>query len=348
MRVLFLTLYPEVAASPRYRVTQFMPYLQERGIECVVESALSDEEYQRALDGRMGNLRYHATEVLRRFVQVLTCGNYDVVVLQKALMTTYLRGFDWLLLKKSARLIFDIDDAVHLQAPVRLGLPWKFLEDPTQVSKLMRSAELVLAGNRWLADEVELLGGHAEYFPTVVDTAHYVPADEAGELYRVGWIGGASTCGQLSVVKDTLEALEHAQTVLVGANESLINIQHAEYRGWDAETELKEIQSFSVGLMPLDKTDWGRGKCALKALLYMACGVPCIATPFGPIADIIEHNVNGLLADSSSEWADALEQLRDPGERARLGLAGRKTVEQRFSLKAAAPRYAELLEGLVS
>ncbi|MBL7647386.1 MAG: glycosyltransferase family 1 protein, partial [Candidatus Hydrogenedentes bacterium] len=36
MRVLFLTLYPDQAASPRYRVHQFIPYLESRGIECTV------------------------------------------------------------------------------------------------------------------------------------------------------------------------------------------------------------------------------------------------------------------------------------------------------------------------
>ncbi|MFP6582063.1 MAG: hypothetical protein VCD00_05845 [Candidatus Hydrogenedentota bacterium] len=89
MRVLFLTLYPDVAASPRYRVTQFIPYLKEQSIECVSESALSDEEYQRSLDGGMGPLRYHATEVLRRFVQILTCGDHDVVVLRFGIARTF-------------------------------------------------------------------------------------------------------------------------------------------------------------------------------------------------------------------------------------------------------------------
>jgi glycosyltransferase involved in cell wall biosynthesis len=72
-----------------------------------------------------------------------------------------------------------------------------------------------------------------------------------------------------------------------------------------------------------------------------------VATPFGPVADTIEHGVNGLLADTRDEWADALERLRDPEERKRIGKAGRETVVREFSLKSAAPLYAGLLKGLV-
>lgn len=96
--------------------------------------------------------------------------------------------------------------------------------------------------------------------------------------------------------------------------------------------------------MPLPKDDWTRGKCALKALQYMACGVPCVATPFGAVTEIIEHGVNGLFADTEAEWRDAVARLRGDRYRAALGDAARATVEARYSLRYAAPRMKQLLE----
>lgn len=96
--------------------------------------------------------------------------------------------------------------------------------------------------------------------------------------------------------------------------------------------------------MPQPKDEWTRGKCALKALLYMACGVPCVATPHGAATDIIRHEENGLLADSLEDWRSALERLRDPELRGRLGKAARAFVEEHYSLKQAAPRLLQLLE----
>jgi glycosyltransferase involved in cell wall biosynthesis len=78
----------------------------------------------------------------------------------------------------------------------------------------------------------------------------------------------------------------------------------------------------------------------------MACGVPCIATPWGAALDIIDHNVNGLLADTPGEWRDALDRMRDPQERRRLGDAGRATVEARYSLDIAAPVLAAHLRSI--
>jgi len=106
------------------------------------------------------------------------------------------------------------------------------------------------------------------------------------------------------------------------------------------------VQQFSVGLLPQRKDSWTRGKCALKALLYMACGVPCIATPYGAALDIIQPGVNGLFADSPEEWHQAIEALREPGARQRMGQAARRTVEEQFSLKGAAPRMRAILEAL--
>ena len=98
-----------------------------------------------------------------------------------------------------------------------------------------------------------------------------------------------------------------------------------------------------MGIMPLPRTEWVRGKCALKALQYMACGVPCVATPFGAVRDIIEDGVNGLFAETPEEWRDAIERLRDAPYRRQLGAAARRTVEDRYSLTAAAPKLRDLL-----
>ena len=85
---------------------------------------------------------------------------------------------------------------------------------------------------------------------------------------------------------------------------------------------------------------------ALKALQYMACGVPCVATPFGAVCDIIQDDVNGLLAETPGAWRMAFEQLRDPSERQRIGEAGRRTVEEKFSLRVAAPKLLAHLEAV--
>lgn len=345
MNVLFLTLYPDIAASPRVRVSQFVPALETQGIRCTVRSALTDDEYQASLEGRLSNRRYHWLEYKRRCIQMKDAGDFDVVVLQKAITTVYFREMDTILRRNARKLVLDIDDAVHLKAPVQLPWPASMLTQSSQVRGLFTKADLVLAGNRWLAEEVRKAGGEAEVFPTVVDTERYPPVDGPDDRFVVGWMGNASTSAQLELIREPLSKLEDTEVQLVGADEALANGMGL-CMPWSAETELARLREFSVGIMPLERSEWSRGKCAYKALQYMACGIPCIATPFGAVTDIIRHNENGLLADSGREWTEAIEQLRDSDERRRLGDAGRATIETDYSLKIQARRYAEVLEQL--
>ncbi len=341
MRVLFLTPYPEQAASPRYRVHQFLPYLRQRGMDCAVACAVTPDEY--AAGGRP--FWYHAAETPRRLKQLLQSRRYDIVFVQKAILSAYLRGMLGLLRCCARRLVYDFDDAVHLSPPHSLRGVWRCMEDRQQVRRLIPLADKVLAGNTWLAAEAERLGGKASVFPTVVDTARFHPAP-APDTYRLGWIGGPSTTPALDAIGLDLARLEGVSVTLIGADPWRAPWPEAEVRDWSLDTEVADVQQFSVGLMPLPKTEWSRGKCALKALQYMACGVPCIATPFGAVLDIIRHGENGLFADSPGQWRDAIELLRDPCVRARMGEAARATVEQAYALDTAAPRLAAELESM--
>src|SRR5207302_11438733 len=96
--------------------------------------------------------------------------------------------------------------------------------------------------------------------------------------------------------------------------------------------------------MPLPDDPPERGKCGYKLIQYMACGRPVIASPVGANREIVEHGVNGFLADTPGEWINALQSLRrDPALRTRMGHAGRKKVERVYSLQVTAPRLADLL-----
>ncbi len=357
MNVLFLTLYPDIAASPRYRVSQFIPHLQAGGINCTIASALTTRQWA-VLTGPGRTTRpfwYHFHETRQRFGQILEAGRYDVVVVQKALTTAYLRGMGGLIRARARKLVYDIDDAVHLAAPHPLPAKARFLESPNQIARIMRDADLVLAGNHWLLDEAKRHGATAEFFPTVVDTDRFVPAPHAPECYRIGWMGNPSTMVCVEPAMEALASVEHAELTFVGARKNDVRDLDAELRPWSLADEVGEVQRFSVGIMPMPddgasaigpSPNWMRGKCGLKALLCMACGVPCVVSPYGAAKEFIRDGENGIFARTTEEWSAAFARLRDDGERTRMGAAARATVEAHYSLKVAGPRLVALLESI--
>lgn len=343
MRALFLTLYPATAASTRYRVAQFLPSLEEQGIECDTASAISEDFDLDWRERPRRPWRYHLHEGRRRLAHVLNARRFDVVVVQKALTTVYFSGLDRLLRARTRHVVLDIDDAMHLGPSLKPSGMARWLTDAGQVSRLMCEADLVLAGNRWLVEEAERLDGTTEYFPTVIDTERFRPVEGTPETFTIGWMGGPSTTPAVAELEPVLRNFPQVQ--LVGADASRLGALSDRAIEWRLDDEVNRIQNFSVGLMPLPRDEWTRGKCGLKALQYMACGVPPIVTPYGAALEIVEDGENGLLADTPKEWRAAIERLRDnPGERERLGTAARRTVEERYALSDWTPRMAELLK----
>ena len=97
--------------------------------------------------------------------------------------------------------------------------------------------------------------------------------------------------------------------------------------------------------MPLPNIKWTRGKCGLKGLQYMGLAIPTIMSPVGVNTEIIEHGKNGYLASTKQEWVDCLSLLIESSKlRTAIGAAGRKTVEEKFSVKANQEKYLELFK----
>src|SRR5205807_612503 len=116
---------------------------------------------------------------------------------------------------------------------------------------------------------------------------------------------------------------------------------------WRAETETDDLRPIDIGVMPLPDDAWSKGKCGLKALQFMALGIPTVCSPVGVNTEIIQDGENGFIADSEEEWVEKLGRLlRSAQLRERLGLAGRATVERSYSAIAQAPRVYEVLESI--
>jgi glycosyltransferase involved in cell wall biosynthesis len=95
--------------------------------------------------------------------------------------------------------------------------------------------------------------------------------------------------------------------------------------------------------MPLPDLMWTRGKCGLKGLQYMGLAIPTIMSPVGVNTEIIQHGVNGFLASTKREWVDCLSELIDSANlRKKMGAAGRKTVENKYSVSANKEKYLVL------
>jgi glycosyltransferase involved in cell wall biosynthesis len=79
----------------------------------------------------------------------------------------------------------------------------------------------------------------------------------------------------------------------------------------------------------------------------MSTGLPVVTTTAGGIAELVEHDRNGLMTtpgDVAGVARLVLDLLGDPALRRRLGAAARLTVERSYDVDAAAGRLERLLQ----
>jgi hypothetical protein len=271
----------------------------------------------------------------------------DLVLLQRRLWS--LLGVREL--RSSARrLIFDIDDAVRFKDGSRGG--FTSLARMLKFRALCRAADLVTAGNAYLADLARDAGAHrVEIFPTLVlahELAGEPSARASGERLRLVWLGGASTKRYLlACLPELAPVLEDGTCSLTVIAESADGpcLPNTEYRRFDPVHVARWLRECHVGLAPLPDDPWTRGKCGLKVLEYGAAALPTIAAPVGIQRELVVPGHTGLQARTPSEWREAVRIFaRDEPLRRTLGLQARALIGARYTWSSWEEPWARALE----
>lgn len=342
---------PGHAPSQRYRLEQWLPYLGRAGVRVELRSYESPELYRLTANaGRIVSKALgHGAATVRRTGLLFGLGRYDAVLLHREAMVL---GPAWLepLIARARPMVFDFDDAIWMrnENPINPLAAW--LKFPGKTARIVRRSAAVLAGNAYLADWARRYNRNVHLVPTTVDMAVYdrEKVHARSERPTVGWTGSRSTLRYLAVLRPVLEELARRRPyrllVLCDGDRPAWGGLPLEWRTWASARETEDLLEIDVGLMPQPDEEWAKGKCGMKALQYMALGIPPVASRNGALPEIVRDGEDGLLASDDAEWLSHLEALLDdPERRARLGAAARRTVTERFSAAVHAPRVAAIL-----
>jgi len=258
--------------------------------------------------------------------------------------------------KHGARLVFDFDDAIWLADMSAFNQRFRWLKSPGKIPRVLAAADLVLAGNAFLAQYARGFSQSVQIVPTTIDTDSYQPRTRApdGGPVCIGWSGSFSTIRDFRLALPVLRRLrarfgERVRFQVIGDGSFRDEELGIVGQPWNADSEVADLQQIDIGLMPLPDNEWSRGKCGLKGLQYMALGLPTLMSPVGVNAEIITDGKDGFLPRSDEEWERALSALiESPALRAEIGAAGRQRVIQDYSVADWRDRYCDLLTGLAS
>ena len=275
----------------------------------------------------------------------------DAVVVQRRLLP----GWQLARVRRGARkLIFDFDDAVFL----RDSYSGRGLHSERRLEAFVRTleaADAVVAGNAFLAEQAArwTAADRVHVVPTCVDPARYRLAahERTGDGVELAWIGSSSTLQGLEQSRPLWDRLgwrlPKLALKLICDKPLSLRYLPVHFRPWSEATEAAELATADIGISWLPDDAWSQGKCGLKVLQYMAAGLPVVANAVGVQARMVVHGETGFLADTPNEWCAAVEQLaNDPQLRRRMGAAGRRLVEEEYSVSAGAGRWRAVLDQL--
>jgi glycosyltransferase involved in cell wall biosynthesis len=347
----------DTSPGQRFRIEQWEPLLRERGVE-ITYCAFEDEAL-RSVIYKGGNVGGKIAEVSRAFGRristLLKVKDFDLVYLFREAALLGPAVFErWIGISKIPY-IFDFDDAVFVGYKSPANGYLSYLKFPGKTRTICKGAAHVMAGNQYLADYALAVNPNVTIIPTTIDTEIYLPdysTQENPRTISLLWSGSFSTVQHLDTIRGALQKLaKEAKFKLrvIGTPEFDLEGVETEAIQWRAATEIEDLRAGHIGLMPLPDEAWSKGKCGLKALQYMALGIPTICSPVGVNSTIIRDGENGFLASTEDEWVTKLKFLIDSAEtRLRIGREGRKTVEDEYSAKLHAPRVYDIFASVAS
>ncbi|WP_166805976.1 glycosyltransferase [Cryobacterium sp. TMT1-3] len=256
------------------------------------------------------------------------------------------------LLTHAGRSVYDFDDALmHTPTSSRERI-WS---KRRVWSRSVAAADIVIAGNDYLAAEAAHYSNNVLVIPSCVEPKTYTQKVEyeiAKDPVAV-WLGSPSTEQYLQSIAGPLLSMNKAKglrLLVISAGQATLGPldDMIDRKNWSNLAFQNDLVGADFGIMPLDDTPWSRGKCAYKLLQYAAAGLPIVGSPVG-VNDLVLRQADGFSASTLRDWEESIEALiNEPaGRRALRGRNGRCAVETNYSFAAWAPVWHEAM-GLAS
>ncbi|MES2132193.1 MAG: glycosyltransferase [Bacteroidota bacterium] len=342
--------------SQRYRFEQYLNYLKTQGFDWVLSEIISEKDD--AVFYGPGNYFKKVVIILRSFLirwkDLRRAKQFDVIFIQREALLIGSSFFEKKL-HEHHNVIFDFDDSIWLLDTSPENKKFEFLKNPDKTKINIQHAQTIIAGNSFLANYARQFNPHVVIIPTTIDTDFHCPKPELRNSVKVviGWSGSISTIKHFEMAIPALKQLQQKypdqlEIHVIGQGSYAYPELDIISKNWTTNTEVDDLNCFDIGIMPLPDDEWVKGKCGLKGLSYMACGVATVMSNVGVNPEIITQGKNGFLASDTAEWVEHLSVLiENPELRLQLGQAGRQTVVEKYSVEANKHRYLEVLNSLI-
>ncbi len=345
---------PDRSPSQRFRYEQYVSFLEKNGYEFTYSYLISekDDKFFYKQGHYLQKIGVLIKSLFIRWRDVFRANSFGIIFIQREALMLGTSYFESLLAKKKTKLVFDFDDAIWFPNAEGGNKALSFLKKPEKTNTILKLADTVIAGNQYLADYAKQFNSNVTVIPTTIDLSYHTLQQNKPEHIIIGWTGSFSTLPYFEILLSVLARLKKEFPTLLF---KVIVDEDKYYKeiatrttAWDKTSEIEDLNSITIGIMPLPNDEWTKGKCGFKGLQYMALKKPCVMSAIGVNTEIIEDGVNGFLAGTDTEWYEKLKELIKRKElRQQFAEKGYQTIKERYSVEGNEQNYLALFDAVL-
>jgi glycosyltransferase involved in cell wall biosynthesis len=358
MKILFFIPYPlKESPSQRFRFEQYFSHIRAHGHSFDTLSFLSKNNWQ--IFYRQGFIfqKFLAllSGFLKRFASLFRVPLYDFVFIHREMAPVGPPVFEWIIAKVlRKKIIYDFDDAIWLTDKLGESTLFSIIKWRSKVKYICRWSYKISCGNDYLQKYALLFNSNSIINPTTVDTEFehnpsLVHSQAKKEYITIGWTGSHSTLKYLTSIVPCLQKIQQiysgVEFLVIADKKPALNLKSLNFICWNKETEIQDLASIDIGIMPLPDDEWAKGKCGFKAIQYMSLNIPSIVSDVGVNSTIVDHNINGFLCRTQDDWFLYIDRLlRDENLRHKMGRQGRQKIIDHYSVFSNSSNFLNLFE----
>ncbi len=345
-----------ISPGQRFRFEQYLNLLKEKGYEPIIFSFWDMDTFKGLYNDKLSVKVFGLIKgFFRRWVHLLQALSMSkTIFVYREVLPIGPPIFEFILSKIfKKKIIYDFDDAIWMPLTSKTNALAKYFKYNQKVAYICKVSKVVSCGNKFLAQYANKFNKNVIVNPTTIDTKYHhcrLKNHSKKDEVVIGWTGTHSNFIYFDIVIEALKKLEEENIpfkfVVIADKNPNINLHNFHFIKWSLNSEIDDLLSFDIGIMPLDDgiSELSKGKCGFKALQYMALGIPAIVSPIGVNSEIIQHNKNGFIA-TNKDWYSLLKILIDDvAKRREIGKNANKYVVKKYSVLSNSDTFLSLFD----
>lgn len=254
---------------------------------------------------------------------IILLSKYDVLIFQK---------------------IFDSKAMRFALLARKFGIKTIFLQSDLIETKMVKKVDAIVVSSEYLKRYYDNKYGIKTFLiedAIEVNKNLFKKDYECKEKITLIWVGHKDNWKTLDIIYQALEKINDNSFCL----KTISNHPDADIK-WKLETVFQEILKGDIGVIPCLSDEWSKAKSNNRLTMFMALGLPVIASAIPSYQKIINHGKNGFIAKNIDDWIKSLLILKDNKNREKIGLKGREDALNNFDIEIIGWKWVSFIKEL--